>query len=470
MTALAQCLCDLGKSVAGADVAEDFVTASQLALLPNVEVATGFEGELPPETEVVIYSGAHGGQTNPLVQKALARDIKIYSHAQALGELANLNPNWAICGANGKTTTTAMLAFCLEKMGLEPSYAVGVGEIKGLERIGRYTRAENFFVVEADEYAEDVTQIDRQVGLKIARFHYLLPETIIIPNLSFDHPDVYRNLAHTQEIFGNFMVENLRTEGILVANADDENLRPLLERVEKERPDVQIMTFGQSEGASLQLNFDQVKLDSEQKAQTVSAIWQESEEEFELSLGIPGLYNLQNAAAALTAMLAHDLPLEESVLMLREFTSTRRRFEILGEINQVLFIDDYAHHPDEIEAVIAAARAWYPGRRLVVAFQSHTYSRTKALFHEFAQALAAADQILMIDIFPSAREPITPTVTSDELCATLNQLKPSLNAINLHTIPALADYCRDQLQSGDLLLSLGAGDIYHFWDLLSPQN
>ncbi len=177
-------------------------------------------------------------------------------------------------------------------------------------------------------------------------------------------------------------------------------------------------------------------------------------------LHIPGQFNVMNALAAILACYHASISVEDSVSALKDFRSTLRRSEFIGEKNGVRYYDDYAHHPNEIQNVIHAYHEWFPKQRLIVAFQSHTFSRTKALFNDFVAAFSEASEVVMIDIFPSAREHFDPSVTSDLLCSAITQKFPNLKAQNVKTIDALAQYCKQNLHQGDVFLTIGAGDIY----------
>ena len=189
-------------------------------------------------------------------------------------------------------------------------------------------------------------------------------------------------------------------------------------------------------------------------------------ESYLLKLIVPGIYNIYNALAAILACLESGLNINEVISSLESFNSTMRRFEFIGEKNGVKYYDDYAHHPHEVSKVIKALEEWYPNSRKIIAFQSHTYSRTKQLFGDFIKSFDNADKLLMIDIFASAREPFDNSVSSDLLCEEVNKTNPNLEAQNLGTIHNLANYLNQQLKDGDIVLTIGAGDIYQVHDLV----
>lgn len=436
MTALAGVLLDAGQRVTGSDVAEDFVTAAQLqklAIAPQI----GFAAKsLPDDTEVVVFSGAHGGSSNPLVQEAKKRGLQIYSHMRCLASFFNSKRGIAVCGVGGKSTISGMLAYCCEQ--LDPqSYAVGVGEIIGLSRTGKYLPAKPFFIVEADEYVEDPSIKQEPI---VPRLSFLRPEIIICSNLKFDHPDVYRDFAHTQSVYLNFFL-SLPQGGTIIYYGDDTNLSALIAKLAKLRPDINCRSYG---------------LVGQHDYQLASAA---------LQLKVPGVFNQLNALACLAALQTCGFEKEKISQTLSTFASVKRRLELVRQINQADCWDDYAHHPSEIQAVIKALQEKYPHKKLVVAFQPHTYSRTKSLLGEFAQALAGNFQTLLLDIFPSAREVVDQSISNDILLDKINQLSPALPALNLHQLAPLAAYLKQHLNSEMIFITLGAGDIYHLYDL-----
>lgn len=450
MTALAQLLVDAGKSVTGTDVTQDFVTKKILAKL-EIEISNDFNGVLPEGTEVVIYTAAHGGPTNPMVSKAREADLQVISHAEALGQFFNRKDGIAVCGVGGKSTTSAMISYIFEKVKPQ-SFAVGVGDIGGLNKTGQWLPDGQYFVAEADEYVIDPSAPSRGEEI-VPRFSFLAPLITVCTNLGYDHPDVYRDFDHTKAVYRQFF-NQVKTDGSLVINADDQDLMDLANQIDHDK-----ITFGKAETADLRLADYAVA-----EGQTSSQLVFENKK-YELKLIVPGEYNVMNAMAALLATYQAGISIEQGLSALADFSSTRRRFEYLGEKNGVKYYDDYAHHPEEISAVIKALNEWTPNSKKVIAFQSHTFSRTKELFDEFAASFSEADKVVMIDIFPSAREKFDASVTSDLLCTKINQLFPQLLAENLKTLEKLAEYFRT-LPAGTVVLTVGAGDIYEVHDLV----
>jgi|SRR5579859_4958306 len=445
MTALAQCLVDAGKTVRGSDVAEDFVTAKILKL-SSMKVDVGFDGGLPGDTECIVYTAAHRAQQNPQVLLAIQKGLPVFSHAAALGELFNQKKGIAVCGVGGKSTTTAMIAWILSQTGNDPSFAVGVGNIPGLEKTGQWRETSKYFVAEADEYVVDPSAPNR--GEKIVpRFSFLKPFITVCTNLQFDHPDVYTDFNHTKKVYEEFFA-GIKDGGVLIINGDDEDLNDVAKKYTR------LLRFGKKTSCDIRLE----KFES--KNGRTHSRFSFQGKSYELTLQIPGEYNVMNALAAISACSVAGVEVVDSIKTLSEFRSTMRRSEFVGEKNGIRFYDDYAHHPDEVRQVIHAYKEWFPQSRLVVAFQSHTFSRTKALFNEFVEAFAEANEVAMINIFPSAREVADPSVSSDLLCEKIHERFPRIIAQNFKTIENLAEHYRKNLRSGDIFLTVGAGDIY----------
>ncbi len=469
MTALAQCLLDAGKKVTGSDVAEDFVTQPLLDKL-GVKINVGFDERLPKHVDCVIFTAAHGAQRNPQVLQAVEREIPTLPHAQALAELFNAKKGIAVCGVGGKSTTSAMIAWILDhaaqaELNAGVSFAIGVGNIPGLDKTGQWQAKSEYFVAEADEYVIDPAAVKNAQSIT-PRFSFLKPYITVCTNLHFDHPDVYRDFEHTKQEYGKFF-SGIKENGSLIINGDNDDLVELAEQViedalDSNSTDRQLFQFGKSAAADFKLTDFQS-----------AAGWTEAklfhklyEEEFVLKLQIPGEFNVLNAMAAILAAEEAGVPIEESIEYLASFRSTLRRAEYIGEKRGVKFYDDYAHHPDEIAKVIHAFREWFPDQRLVVAFQSHTFSRTKALFNDFVDAFQEVDEVTMINIFASAREQSDDSVSSDLLCEEIHDKYPNITAHNLGSIHALAGYLHDDLHKGNVCLTIGAGDIYQVHDLL----
>ena len=445
MTSMAQLLTDADKKVTGSDVEEEFVTQEILDKL-EIKIDSNFSTPLPKDTDCVIYTAAHQALENPQVKQAIDKKIPVISQAEAVALLFNQQEGIAVCGVGGKSTVSAMISWVLHDLKQDFSFSVGVGNIPGINKTGQWSPESKHFVIEADEYV-----IDPQAKFAAQpRFSFLKPQLTVCTNLKFDHPDVYKDFNHTKKTYNDFF-RQIKSGGKLIVNmADLGHLNDI---------SIPKLTFGEDPRATLSLRSYQSQL-----GQTTTKFSYQNQT-YELKLQIPGKYNVINALATILALTQLEIDPKQAADSLSSFSSTKRRFEFIGEKNGVSYYDYYAHHPLEVKAAIAALCDWYPKQRKVIAFQSHTYSRTKELFDDFIDSFADASEVVMIDIFSSAREKADHSVSSDKLCEAIYQ-KYHLPAQNLKSIDRLAKYCQDHLNPGDVLITLGAGDIYQVHSLI----
>jgi UDP-N-acetylmuramate--alanine ligase len=337
----------------------------------------------------------------------------------------------AIAGTHGKTTTTAMTAAILAEAGLDPTGFVG-GHVPGWVG-GLRPGSDEIFVVEADEY-------DRS-------FLTLRPRIAVVTAIDADHLDIYGSIAGIRSAFNEFLLP-VPADGLIAACVDDPGARQLL--LEEAGP--RGLGYGLSSEATLRA------LGVEARGRGTSfEVQEEGRTIAELEIGVPGLHNVRNALAALAAARHAGADLDAVARGLASFHGVARRFEEIGEAAGILVVDDYAHHPTEIAVTIAAARAAYPERRVVIAFQPHLYTRTRDFSVEFGRALAAADQLWITEIYPARELPI-PGVTGALVVAEAE----GAGAREVHYRPelgALADELAATLRSGDLLVTMGAGNI-----------
>lgn len=407
MASLAIWAKEAGKIVTGSDVREEFPTDEELAKA-GIAVHEGFDDShlATFKPDVVIYTGAHGGRDNPQVVYVKEHTIPSFPHGQALGIAMAGKRQISVAGSHGKTTTSAMIATILTQAGLDPSYAIGCGSIRGLGAAGHAGKGD-WFVAEADEYVTDPGHDPTP------RFLWQKPEVLVVTNIDYDHPDVYPDLAAIQQAFVALQIRQTGAK-LTVINADDPASSVLASGEN-------VVTFGFSKKFS------------------------------ELKLQVPGAHNMLNAAAAVAACDGIGIDWEIIKQGLERFGGTKRRFEKLGEVHGALFYDDYAHHPKEIEATIAAVRAWYPDRRVIVVFQPHTLSRTIALKDEFIRALSLADVSLVTNIYASARE-----TQKDE------GLAKQLAHLYTPTRKDVSEWLQKELRENDVVVFMGAGDIYQW--------
>ncbi len=405
MANLALILKKMGKIVTGCDIDEEFITDKWLKK-NAIPVAIGFEN-LPQEVDVVIYSAAHGGKQNQLVLEAQRRGIKTLHQAQFLGELLkSFKHTVAVAGSHGKTTTAALLAYALLKLGAKPTYLVGSSEFDGYPA-GDFNSSD-YFVIEADEYALDPPND------KTPKFNFLHPEIILCTNIDFDHPDVFKDLSDVQQAFALFFKQAskvIRCEDLQIKNI---RVNP--------------------EGTSFIFNHEQ------------------------FFLALYGEKNAFNAAGVIAVLLALGFDVDNIQKAIKDFTGAKRRFEKKFVEHDTLLFDDYAHHPKEIVATIRAARERFPNHRIIVIFQPHTYSRTQALLKSFSKALEEADKAYILPIFSSAREDVRDfTITSHDLVKNV-KLKAVDSKGELFTL------LEKNIRRGDVIFTMGAGDVYKLGD------
>jgi UDP-N-acetylmuramate--alanine ligase len=326
-----------------------------------------------------------------------------------------------------------MLVTALTALGLAPSYFVGA--VVGSTGSNSAWTDGDYLVVEADEY-------DRS-------FLTLSPDVAIITNIEFDHPDIYTQESY-DDAFRKF-VERIKPQGVLVAHEDDPGVQRLLAGMRGNHPPVHVVTFG--EGS---VDWKVLYINGRWHAERLDGL------SLPISPGVPGRHNVLNAVAAVIAISELNLETEENpfaavdaALAIRSFTGVGRRFDLAGEAAGVTVIDDYAHHPTEIAATLHAARERFPDRRIWAIFQPHTYSRTKALIDEFAAALAVADEIVLLDIY-AARETDDGSVSSQDLAERIGARALAVPGVS-DVVPAVYPL----LQDGDVVLTIGAGDITH---------
>ena len=436
MSGIAELLANLGYAVSGSDEKRSAVT-DRLASL-GVRVAYGHDAAHVGDAEVVVVSSAVR-PTSPAVREAARRQIPVIPRAEMLAELMRLRYSIAVAGAHGKTTTTSMIALVLERAGLDPTAVIG-GRLSAFGSNARLGRGE-LMVAEADES-------DRS-------FLKLFPTIAVITNIDHEHLENYGGFEDLQQAFVDF-ANKVPFYGGVVACADDANLAAVLPRMTR-----RVTTYG-LDAANVDLTATDVALGPLTAEADVKRRAQRAGDEAHtliplgrLTLNVPGRHNLQNALAAVAVGMELGLQFDRVAAGLRDFRGAERRFEVRGEPNGVLVVDDYGHHPTEIAAVLAAARQL--NRRIVVAFQPHRFSRTAALMDAFGPALADADYIVLTEIYGAGEDPIA-GVTIDALAAAVRRrvrapvdVVPRLDDL----VPAIARVVRP----GDVVITLGAGSI-----------
>jgi UDP-N-acetylmuramate--alanine ligase len=424
MSALAELFVRRGYRVTGCDV--NLAGADDLRRL-GIEL---FEGHDPAHVagarEVVVTSAVR--RDHPELQRARELNIPVTRRAEALGRAVAGGELVAIAGTHGKTTTTVMTTEALRSAGLEPTGIVGgrVGAWNGNLSAG----ADNLFVVEADEY-------DRS-------FHALSPTIAVVTNVEEDHLDIYPGgLDEIRDAFAIFV----KGAKVVVLCADNTGASTL-----PVPNSAEVIRYG-VESPDARLRAHEIDTSHGGSAFTISY---DDETLGDVSLRVPGIHNVRNALAAVAAGIALGASLDGMRAGLEEFTGVERRFERLGEARGVIVVDDYAHHPTEIAATLDAARAAFPGRRIIAAFQPHLYTRTRDFHREFAEVLGKADVVYLCDLYPAREQPI-PGISARLIADSMRKLGngPAWEGPRAELAAMLAK----SVKEGDVVLTLGAGDI-----------
>jgi UDP-N-acetylmuramate--alanine ligase len=431
MSGIAELLANLGYKVSGSDIKRSDVTERLESL--GVSLYVGHADANVGDVDVVVYSSAIRPD-NPELAAARARQIPIIPRAELLGELMRLRFGIAVAGAHGKTTTTSMIALVLERAGLDPTAVIG-GRLSAFGSNARLGHG-SYMVAEADES-------DRS-------FLKLFPSIAVITNIDREHMEAYGSFEDLSGAFVDF-ANKVPFYGAIVVCADDPQLSALRTRFTR-----RLITYGLTRGEADLIATD-VRLEGFGSVSIVRRRTESGGTEplGELRLQVPGRHSVQNALAAIAVALELDVPFDRIATALADFRGAERRFQQCGIVNGITVVDDYGHHPTEIAAVIAAARAAKPSR-VLVAFQPHRYTRTRDLMREFGLALASADEVVLTDIYAASETPI-PGVTIDALAASINSSRTTpAYLVTLESMPmALADLARP----GDLVITLGAGSI-----------
>jgi len=427
MSGIAEVLLNMGYTVSGSDLAETPVT-ERLRVLGG-EIDIGHDRLNVGDAQVVVASSAISALNSEIVE-ALGRKIPVIPRAEMLAELMRMKNSVAVAGAHGKTTTTSMMAGVLDAAGFDPTAVVG-GILATSGSSARLGQGE-FLVAEADE--------------SDGSFLSLSPTWAVITNIDREHLDYYLDLKSIQEAFVDF-ANKVPFYGAVIMGVDSEPVREILPRVKK-----RVITYGLSPPA------DVVAEKPEYRGSRSSFVVRHRGEKLgSLKMDVPGAHNVSNALAAIATGLELDVPVDRIFGALESYRNTARRFELKGEAGGVVVFDDYGHHPVEIKAAIGAARAGW-GRRVVAVFQPHRFTRSRDLAEDFTGAFDEADVLVLTDIYPAGEEPI-PGVTGEAL---YERLKGGGDR-EICFVPRREDAAarvRGLVREGDLVLTLGAGDIW----------
>jgi UDP-N-acetylmuramate--alanine ligase len=428
MSGIAELLLNLGYKVSGSDLHGSAITENLLRL--GGIIYKGHKSEWMQGADVLVTSSAISA-TNPEVVQAKEMNVPVIMRAEMLAELMRLKKyGIAIAGSHGKTSTTSMVSWMLAAAGLDPTIVIG-GKVDALGGNAKFGQGE-YLVAEADE--------------SDGSFLKLSPVVEVVTNIDLEHLDYYRDLDHIKSTFLEF-IDKIPFYGAAIVCLDDENVADILPFIKK-----RTITYGLTPQADIHAD---------------DIVWQDGRIYFTVKTAAgelgridivpPGIHNVYNALAAVCVGLELELSFAKIQAGLQGFAGVQRRMQRKGEVDGITIVDDYGHHPTEIRATLDAIKQAWPQKRLVVLFQPHRYSRTKALFKEFQTCFHKADYLIMSDIYPASEEPI-PGVTGESLLEA-TKIHGQRNTRYIGELDKMAEELQPMLQAGDLVLTLGAGNI-----------
>jgi len=435
MSGIAEVLCNLGFEVSGSDLKKSRNT-DRLEELFKIRLAEGHAAENIGDAQVVVYSSAVR-EDNPEVVLAKEKGIPVIPRAEMLAELMVLKPYAvAISGTHGKTSTTSMVATILGHAGFDPTTVVGgvVDTLGSNAKLG----SSQWFVTEADES-------DRS-------FLMLYPTIAVVTNIDKEHMESYKGMEDVVQCFTDF-VNKVPFFGAAIICLDDPNVQLIIPNIKRRR-----VTYGLTAQADVSAH----DISYNEAFGSTFTVWRGDEVLGEITLPVPGEHNVYNALAATAVALELEVPFQKIADAFVTFKNANRRFQFKGESRGVTIVDDYGHHPTEILATLAAAKNSSGGRRTVVVFQPHRFSRTQDLMDEFALAFNNADVVYVLDIYPASEEPIE-GITADVLTENIKKYGHK-NANYIGDMETAAEKVSSSLQEGDLVITLGAGSVTRLSD------
>jgi len=433
MSGIAEVMLSLGYEVQGSDL-KRHKSVKRLEAL-GAKVFIGHDARNVADADAVVVSSAVS-ESNPEVVAAREELLPVVQRAEMLAELMRFRYSIAVAGTHGKTTTTSLVASVLAEGGLDPTFVIG-GRLKSADANARLGQGD-YLVAEADE--------------SDASFVHLKPMLAIVTNIDADHMSTYQ--GDIERLYRGFIdfLHNLPFYGLAVLCADDPGVREILGRVGRT-----IVTYGVDGDADIRAE----NIAFDRGMTNFDVIRTGRDEPLHISLRLPGLHNVRNALA--TIAVAGELQISDQAVVaaLEKFEGIDRRFQHLGEIRtkngKVMLVDDYGHHPTEIAATLAAARAGWPGRRIVLAFQPHRYTRTRDLLDDFAAVLSEADVLVVLEVYAAGEDPIAGA--DGRAIARAVRGRGGVEPVFLETPEDLPEALSGLLADGDLLLTMGAGDI-----------
>ncbi len=439
MSAIARVMLEMGYKITGSDVARQELTEKLAA--KGAQIYIGHEAEHVKGADLVVYSTALS-KDNVERMAAEELNIPVLHRAQMLARLMNAGKGVAVAGAHGKTTTSSMIALVMEKCDADPTYIIG-GEIVNVGTNAKAGKGE-YVVAEADESDGSFLQ-----------YH---PSIAIVTNIEPDHLENYDgDFGKLKAAYVKFLSQ-VKTDGKAIVCADDETITELLPKLDADTAS-KLITYGIDSDAeykaeNISLGDRKVSFEMTHRGTTLGT----------LELSVPGRHNVYNAMATVITCLEAGLSFDKVAEAIHEFIGAKRRFQVLGEVNDILVIDDYAHHPTEIQATISAAKA--TGKRIIAVFQPQRYTRTFFLLEQFSRAFPEADEVIITDIYSPAGEQQIEGVHSRKL---VEMIKTNSNA-NTSYIPTkeeVLEHLTAKVAPGDLVITMGAGDIWKTADALA---
>ena len=429
MSGIAEVLANLGYQVSGSDLSENSATRRLAGL--GVKVKARHQKENINGADAVVVSSAVQAD-NPEVIAAREHRIPVVPRALMLAELMRLKQGVAIAGTHGKTTTTSLVASVLAEGGLDPTFVIG-GRLNAAGSNARLG-AGDFIVVEADE--------------SDASFLHLQPVIAVVTNIDADHMDTYQqDFGRLKQAFVQFL-QNLPFYGAAVLCADDPHLREILPEVTKP-----VLTYGTADDVSVRA--EAIRHDG---GRMRFRALRKDAKPLDVVLNLPGRHNVLNALAAIAVGTELQVPDAAIQKALHDFKGVGRRFQSYGEVDgKFVLIDDYGHHPAEMAATIEAARGAFPGRRIVLAFQPHRYTRTRDLFEDFVRVLSSVDVLLLADVYPAGEAPIV--AADGRSLARAVRLAGKVEPLFVEEIAEMPQAIRHAAQAGDVVITMGAGSI-----------
>ncbi|MGA9406041.1 MAG: UDP-N-acetylmuramate--L-alanine ligase [Bacteroidota bacterium] len=439
MSGIAEILIDQGFKVSGSDRALSEVTERLQSL--GAKIYEGHKAEnIEADVDTLVYSSAVGIE-NPELVEADRRKIPTVRRAEMLAEVMRLKYGIGIAGTHGKTTTTSMVSLVLLEGGFDPTVIVG-GKLSGLGGTNARLGKGDFIVVEADEF-------DRS-------FLSITPTIAIMTTLETDHLDCYRDLEDIKGAFIQF-ANKVPFYGFIVLCLDEPALQDIMPQISKKK----LLTYGLTPQADIQA------IDIQHKENTSTfTVMRGSGDLGKITLQIPGNHNIQNALAAITVGLQLGVPFLKVKAGIEKFTGVYRRWEKKGEANGITVYDDYAHHPTECRATLSGVKAGWR-RRVVCVFQPHLYSRTRDFYEEFGKAFLLADVLVLTDVYPAREEPIQGV--TGELIANAAKQFGHKDVHYIQDKKQLPEYLKKNTRSGDIVITMGAGDIWKYGEEFLKQ-